>query len=154
MDTKKIMYGLGMVLLFAVAVPTALYSQTEDQIIDQELPYLSPEQKQLLKDQQKLLNDNKALFKTNLTAEQVRMLNDRSMSVDRRTTLLRQSLSRDQLNFINQNRQLIRSKRNLFKRTLTARQKSKLRHYIAKRNIRDRKRLLRRLRILIQNNMD
>lgn len=126
----------------------------ENDDVEKEIDYLTSTQKQLLKEQQELLDNTRAIFKENLTSEQLSLISDRSISKEQRTALLRKSLTSDQLANINSNRSLIRNKKNIFRRSLTKKQRMKLRRFIKKRPLNDRKRLVRRLRRLIQNNMD
>ncbi len=131
-----------------------MYAQEDNTTLQKELDYLTVQQRQLLKDQQELLDNTRNIFKENLTTEQLSLIKDRSISKKQRTTLLKKSLTSKQRDLISSNRSTIHSKRNMFRRSLTKKQKLKLRKFIKKRPLSDRKRLVRRLRRLIQNNMD
>lgn len=143
---------LSVFLMFLLCLSS--FAQDDQEGTSGNLDYLTADQKQLLKDQQKLLDETREIFKNNLTPDQLALLNDRSISQERRTAMLRNSLTSAQRDAIRSNRSLIRSKKNMFRRSLTNKQRLKLRRFIKKRPLNDRKRLVRRLRRLIQNNMD
>lgn len=130
------------------------FAQDNDKLLREELGYLSNEQRSLLLDQKQLQEDTRKVFKDNLSSDQLALLSNRNISVDQRTALLKQSLSPDQRDLISSNRNLIRAKKLRFRRSLTKKQRMKLRRYLKQRPLSDRKRLARRLRRLIQNNMD
>ena len=144
---------LGLLLLMALTIGNNLYAQKEESTKEQ-LKYLTTEQKVLLKEQQELLDKTKMIFKENLTDSQLAILNNRTISKVQRTKLLRQSLSQKQRDIISNNRQLLRSKRTAFRNSLTKKQTIRLRRFLQRRNIDDRKRLARRLRRLIRDNID
>ena len=131
----------------------SLYAQKEN-AESKHLTYLNDEQKQLLKEQQELLDKTRAIFKRNLTEKQLTILKNKSISKEERTALLKKTLSKEQLEIITTNRNLLKHKKNRFKKSLTKKQKLRLRKFINKRNINDRRRLVRRLRRLIRDNMD
>ncbi|MDY7393921.1 hypothetical protein UMM65_01570 [Aureibaculum sp. 2210JD6-5] len=140
-------------LLTTVLLCQYSYAQKEENT-DKHLQYLTKEQKQLLKEQQELLDKTRAIFKENLTEAQLKILRNKSLSKEKRTELLRKTISKKQLDIISANQNLLKRKKDVFKKSLTKRQKLRLRKFINKRNINDRKRLVRRLRRLIRDNMD
>ncbi len=148
---KKLL--LGLILPMVLTIGNSLYAQKEEDTKEQ-LKYLTPEQKVLLKEQQELLDKTKMIFKENLTDSQLAIVNNRTISKAQRTKLLRQSLSQKQQDIISNNRQLLSAKRTAFRNSLTKKQTIRLRRFLQKRNIDDRKRLARRLRRLIRDNID
>lgn len=121
---------------------------------EKDLDFLSIEQKEILKEQQQLLDDTRAIVKENLNQEQLKLLNNKSISKEERARLLRQSLTPTQRDLITSKRRLIKQKKNRFKNTLTQRQKAKIRRFLQNRNTKDRRRLVRRIRRLLRNNMN
>jgi parvulin-like peptidyl-prolyl isomerase len=144
----------GLLIVVFLAFTYSVNAQKDDIVSLKELDYLTEQQQQLLNEQQLLLNKTRNVLKENLTKEQFALLSDRSISKEQRSALLKKSLSSEQRNLISTNRNLIRSKKNMFRRSLTKRQRIRLRRFIKTRPMSDRKRLVRRLRRLIQNNMD
>jgi len=145
---------LFMIFSFVLTLGSKANAQQDENESSSALDYLTHEQQQLLKEQQLLIDKTRSLFKENLTTDQLKLLNDRSINKERRTAMLKKSLTSEQRNIVSSNRDLIRSKKNMFRKSLTKKQRLKLRKFIRKRPLNDRKRLVRRLRRLIQNNMD
>ena len=145
---------LGILMLIFLQIGMVTYAQETDNTKEEQLKHLTTEQKKLLKEQLRLLDKTRAIFKENLTDKQRALLNNKSISKERKAKLLRNSLSNDQHEMIKINLSEIRSKRNLFRRSLTKNQKMRLRRFLNNRKLHDRKRLARRLRRLIQDNMD
>jgi len=152
MKYKKDLF-LGSLLLMVLTISNGLYAQKKEPTKEQ-LKYLTTEQKVLLKEQQELLDKTKTIFKENLTETQLAIVNNRSISKAQRTKLLRQSLSQKQRDIISSNRQLLKTKRTAFRNSLTKKQTIRLRRFLQRRSIDDRKRLARRLRRLIRDNID
>lgn len=148
---KNIM--LSILLLMLLTMSTNLYAQKEETAQEQ-LKYLTAKQKLILKEQQDLLDKTKSIFKENLTERQLAIVNDRAISKVERTKLLRQSLSHRQRDLISNNRQLLKAKRTAFRNSLTKKQRFRLKRFLQKRSIDDRRRLARRLRRLIRDNID
>lgn len=144
---------LSTILLVLIVANGYVNAQNNDDA-QQELNYLTLEQKEILKEQQLLLDETRAIFKENLSEEQLTLLSNQKISKDQRTRLLKESLTKSQRNIIVAKKQLIRVKRDRFRRSLTKKQRIRLRRFLQRRNISDRRRLVRRLRRLIQNNMD
>lgn len=136
-----------------LSISNDIYAQKEETTTEQ-LKYLTTEQKVLLKQQQALIDKTKSIFKENLSKEQLATLNNRSISKEQRTKLLRQSLSLKQRDFIRSNRVVLKNNRMAFRNSLTRMQKFRLRRFITDRKIDDRRRLVRRLRRLIRDNID
>ena len=149
---KKLHFIILMLIIFIIS--NASYAQKLDDKKEEQLNYLTVEQKQLLKDQQALIAKTKSIFKENLTKEQLATLNNRSISKEQRTKLLRQSLSLKQRDIISSNRVILKKNRMAFRNSLTRKQKFRLRRFITDRKVDDRRRLVRRLRRLIRDNMD
>jgi len=147
-------YRIGLIFTIFLALTFSVHAQQDDIVNLKELDYLTKEQQHLLKEQQLLLDKTRNVLKENFSKEQLALLSDRSISKEQRSALLKKSLSSEQRNLISTNRNLIRSKKIRFRRSLTKKQKVRLRRFIKSRPISDRKRLVRRLRRLIQNNMD
>ena len=139
-------------IVFTVGIKA--YGQEKNDALEKHLQHLSIEQKQLLKEQQELIDNTKAVFKENLTKDQLAIIYNNNISIEQRTKLIKRSLTRNQLDIIRSNRTLLRSKRDLFRHSLSDKQKFRLRHFIQHRNIDDRSRLIRRLRRLIRDNMN
>jgi len=152
MEYKKNLL-LSIFLLMALTISNDIYAQKKETTKEQ-LKYLTTEQKLLLKEQQELLDKTKTIFKENLTKEQLTTLNNRSINKEQRTKLLRQSLSLKQRDIISSNRVILKKNRMVFRHSLTRRQKFRLRRFITDRKIDDRRRLVRRLRRLIRDNID
>ena len=148
---KKLLFGLVLLGIFASSMYS--FGQDNDAINKQYISELTADQLQLLKEQQALIDNVRVIFKQNLTPDQLAKLNDRSLTKEQRAQFLRQSLSLKQRELITTNREMIKSKRMDFRKSLTKRQKIKLRRFIHDRKVNDRKRLVRRLRRLIRDNM-
>jgi len=149
---KKIQFIILMLIISLISNPS--HAQKQGNKKEEQLNYLTAKQKQLLKDQQALIDKTKAIFKENLTKEQLATLNNRNISKELRTKLLRQSLSLKQRDIISSNRAILKKNRMAFRNSLTRKQKFRLRKFISDRKIDDRRRLVRRLRRLVRDNMD
>ena len=143
------------ITIFTIMVIPFSYSQ-ENENYDTELNSLSltKDQKRILKEQLLLKKQIRESIKNNLSAEQKRILTNRNLSQADRTKLLRKSLSSKQLSDLNNNRSLLKIKRKQFRNTISKKQMVRLRHFIRDKKIRDRRRLIRRLRQLIRQNLD
>lgn len=142
-----------LLLLLVLTSGMVMYAQKEETAQEQ-LKYLTAEQKRLLKEQQALLDRTKTIFKENLSESQLAIVKNRAISQAERTKLLRQSLSQKQRDLISNNRRLLQLKRTAFRNSLTKKQRFRLRRFLQKRSIDDRRRLARRLRRLIRDNID
>ncbi len=154
MKTLRKALQLCSLVLFLLVLNDYAYAQQDDKMVVKELDFLTQNQMLLLKEQQQLIDERKKVFKANLTQDQLSILNDKSISKQRRKEILKKSLTQGQRNNISQLGKQLKTKRDLFKISLTMRQKSHLKRFLSKRNIKDRRRLIRRLRWLIQNNQD
>ena len=141
-------------MLIITLISSNSYAQKQDDKKEEQLNYLTIQQKQLLKDQQALIDKTKSILKENLTTEQLASLKNRSISKEQRAKLLKQSLSQKQRDIISSNRVVLKRNRMTFRNSLTRKQKFRLRKFITDRKIDDRRRLVRRLRRLIRDNMD
>lgn len=148
-NTRLFIYAF-LLVLFNVS---SNYGQQKENTVDKQLPYLTTQQKQLLKEQQELLDKTRAIFKESLSAKQLDLLKNRAISKKQRTKLLRQSLSQKQRDVVISNRSLLRTNRSHFRNSLTKRQKFRLRRFLTDKNVKDRRRLIRRLRRLISDSM-
>ena len=153
MKIKKI-FSLVLSAVIILFIATGLAAQEVDNEAGIYLSKLNESQRQLLKDQQALIEKNRQVFKENLSEQQLSILNDRNISKKRRTQLLRQSLTAKQRHLIRLNKASIKNKRDFFRNSLTQRQKMRLRRLLHDRKIDDRRRLVRRLRRLIRDNID
>ena len=149
---KKIQFIILMLIISLISNPS--YAQKKGDKKEEQLNYLTAKQKQLLKDQQALIDKTKAIFKENLTKEQLATLNNRKISKELRTKLLRESLSQNQKDIISSNRVNLKKNRMVFRNSLTRKQRYRLRKFITDRKIDDRRRLVRRLRRLVRDNID
>ena len=149
---KQLNFLILMLIVFTVS--STSFAQKQGEVKEDQLKYLTNDQKQLLKDQQALIDKTKIILKENLTREQLATLNNRSLSKQQRTKLLRQSLSQTQRDIISLNRTVLKKNRLNFRNSLTKRQRFRLRKFISDRKIDDRRRLVRRLRRLIRDNID
>lgn len=149
---KQLNFLILMLIVFTVS--STSFAQKQGEVKEDQLKYLTNDQKQLLKDQQALIDKTKIILKENLTREQLTTLNNRSLSKQQRTKLLRQSLSQTQRDIISLNRTVLKKNRLNFRNSLTKRQRFRLRKFISDRKIDDRRRLVRRLRRLIRDNID
>jgi len=118
------------------------------------LQQLTLDQQKMLEEQQKFIDKSKLDFKNSLSIEQMKLLNNKNISRIERTRLLKASLSNKQRDLIQSNKNLLRKKRLTFKRSLDRRQVIRLRRFINDRDIHDRKRLVRRIRRLIRDNLN
>ena len=143
-----------ILILIVFTINSTSFAQKQGETKEDQLKYLTNDQKQLLKDQQALIDKTKMILKENLTREQLVTLNNRSISKQQRTKLLRQSLSQTQRDIISSNRTVLKKNRLNFRNSLTKRQRFRLRKFISDRKIDDRRRLVRRLRRLIRDNID
>jgi len=116
--------------------------------------HLTKEQRAMLAEQQMLIDEAKINFKNNLTLEQKKLLLDKGLPRGERTKLLKKSLTKKQRSLIEVNNNLLRDKRIKFKRSLTKKQVIRLRRFVNHRDVHDRKRLVRRLRRLISDNIN
>jgi ABC-type phosphate transport system substrate-binding protein len=153
MNTEKKLQFIILVLIISI-ISNASYAQKLSDKKGEQLNYLTVQQKQLLKDQQALIDKTKSIFKENLTKEQLATLNNRSISKQQRIKLLKQSLSLKQRDIISSNRAVLKKNRMAFRNSLTRKQKFRLRRFITDRKIDDRRRLVRRLRRLVRDNID
>ena len=144
---------LSSFILILLTISSSAYAQKADGSTKDQLKYLTPQQKQLLKEQQGLLDKTKVIFRENLTESQLTLLKNRTLSTTERAKLLKQSLSLKQRTIIKTNRDLLKRKRVAFRNSLTKKQKFKLRRFIHDRKINDRRRLARRLRRLVRDNI-
>lgn len=143
-----------LVMLIILKISNSSYAQNKEDLKEEKLSYLTTDQKQLLKEQQALIDKTKSIFKENLTKEQLATISNRSISKTQRVKLLRQSLSQNQRDIISSNRNILKKNRLAFRNSLTKRQKFRLRKFITDRKVDDRRRLVRRLRRLVRDNID
>ena len=141
-----------IVILLIFNITSLVAQNTES--AEKTLKHLTEEQKEMLAEQQIMIDKAKVTFKNNLTIEQKRILHDKTLARSKRSKLLKASLTKKQRSLIDVNKGLLRSKQLKFKRSLTKRQVVRLRRFIKSRDIHDRKRLRRRLRRLIRDNLD
>ena len=142
-----------LILVLFVFSAISLIGQNEEQS-DKVLKHLTNEQKDMLAEQQLLIDQAKTDFKNNLTIEQKSLLLNKSLTRSERAKLLKKSLSKKQRSIIEVNKRLLSDKRIKFKRSLNKKQVVRLRRFMDGRDIHDRKRLIRRLRRLIRDNLD
>jgi len=142
-----------LILVLFVFSAISLIGQNEEQS-DKVLKHLTNEQKDMLAEQQLLIDQAKTDFKNNLTIEQKSLLRNKSLTRSERAKLLKKSLSKKQRSIIEVNKRLLSDKRIKFKRSLNKKQVVRLRRFMDGRDIHDRKRLIRRLRRLIRDNLD
>ena len=152
MKFKKNLFAYSFILIL-LTISNYIHAQKDDNSSKEPLKYLTTQQKQLLKEQQDLLDKTKAIIRENLTKSQLVTLKDRTISKAERAKLLKQSLTAEQRNIITTNRDLIKIKRFAFRNSLTKKQRIRLRHFIRDRKIDDRRRLARRLRRLVRDNI-
>ena len=151
---NKKLHLIILMLIVTLISNTVTYAQKPVDNTEEQLNYLTSQQKQLLKDQQALIDKTKLIFKENLTKEQLTTIKNRNLSKEQRIKLLRQSLSPKQRDIISSNGAHLKKNRMSFRNSLTRKQKFRLRKFITDRKIDDRRRLVRRLRRLIRDNMD
>lgn len=128
------------------------FSQEEDATLNS--LNLTVEQRSILKEQIELTQQIRESIKSNLTLEQKKMLANNKLTRSERATLLRRSLSTRQLDNLKRNQQLLRDKRMRFRKTISKKQMTRLRKFVRDKKIRDRRRVVRRLRRLIRDNLD
>ena len=145
---------LGLLMLIVFTISFNIHAQNKEKITKDQLRYLTEKQKKLLKEQQALIDKTKALFKESLNEDQLAKLTDRSITKEQRAKLLRASLTKKQINIISEDKKVLKAKRLAFRNSLTKKQKIRLRHFIHDRKVNDRRRLVRRLRRLIRDNID
>lgn len=142
-----------VVVLFSILNTTSLIAQNTEQS-EKVLQHLTLDQRKMLKEQQTFIEKSKLDFKNSLSLEQKKLLNNKNISKIERTKLLKASLSNKQRDLIQLNKKLLLNKRLTFKRSLNRRQIIRLRRFINDRDIHDRKRLVRRIRRLIRDNLN
>lgn len=142
-----------VVVLFSILNTTSLIAQNTEQS-EKVLQHLTLEQQKMLEEQQTFIEKSKLDFKNSLSLEQKKLLNNKNISKIERTKLLKASLSNKQRDLIQSNKKLLLNKRLTFKRSLNRRQIIRLRRFINDRDIHDRKRLVRRIRRLIRDNLN
>ena len=130
-------------------------AQQEDvNIPDLEELSLTSEQKNILKEQLELTKKIREDLKRNLSVEQKKILTNKNITRSERAKLLQKSLSARQLNHLKRNQQLLQDKRIRFRKTITKKQRIRFRKFVRDKKIRDKRRLVRRLRQLIRDNLD
>ncbi len=142
-----------IILILLIFNATSFVGQNTEQS-EKVLKHLTKEQKDMLAEQKVLIDEAKVAFKNNLTVEQKNILRNKALTRNERSKLLKKSLSKKQRSVIDVNKSLLRNKRMKFKRSLTKKQTIRLRRFINSRDIHDRKRLIRRLRRLIRDNLN
>lgn len=142
-----------IILILLIFNATSFVGQNTEQS-KKVLNHLTNEQKDMLAEQQVLIDKAKIAFKNNLTVEQKNILRNKTLTRNERSKLLKKSLSKKQRSAIDVNKSLLRNKRMKFKRSLTKKQTIRLRRFINSRDVHDRKRLIRRLRRLIRDNLN
>ncbi len=150
--TLKFTLRIFVAIIFVMTVkPT--FGQNSEQS-EKVLRHLTLNQQKMLEEQQKFIDISKLDFKNSLSVEQKNILRNKNISKDERSRLLKTSLSNKQRDLIQSNKNLLRNKRLTFKRSLNRRQVTRLRRFINDRDIHDRKRLVRRIRRLIRDNLN
>ncbi len=142
-----------IILILSIFYVTSFVGQNIKQS-EKVLKHLTNEQKKMLAEQQVLIDKAKIAFKNNLTVEQKSILKNKALTRNERSKLLKKSLSKKQLSAIDVSNSLLRNKRIKFKRSLSKKQVVRLRRFMSNRDIHDRKRLIRRLRRLIRDNLN
>ena len=153
MDLRKSIL-IWVISLIVYTIGMKAYGQDKVDAFEKYMQHLSIEQIHLLKEQQELIDNTKAVFRENLTKDQLAIIYNKNISIEQRTKLIKRSLTRNQQDIIRSNRILLRSKRDLFRHSLSNKQRYRLRHFLQRRTIDDRNRLIRRLRRLISDNMN
>ncbi len=148
---KKI---LAIVIVLFVGIMFSYSQESENYEAELNSLSLTQEQKVLLKEQILLRKQIRESIKNNLSADQKRILANKNLSKTDRAKLLKKSLSTRQLSELKYNRNLLKDKRMQFRKTISKRQMVRLKHFIRDKKIRDKKRLVRRLRQLIRQNID
>ena len=142
-----------LVVFFCILNTTFLIAQNTVGS-DKVLQNLTIDQQKMLEEQQELIDKSKLDFENSLSVEQRKILKNKNLSKEERSKLLKASLSNKQRDFIQSNRNLLRNKRLAFRRSLNRKQVTRLRRFINNRDIHDRKRLVRRIRRLIRDNLN
>lgn len=142
-----------LLVFICIFVNVSLIGQNTPQS-DKVYKSLTIDQKNMLSEQQKLIDNAKIEFKNNLTTAQKKILHNKALVPGERSRLLRESLTAKQRSLIKKNKILLRHKRMRFRRSLTKKQMIRLRRFINDRDIHDRKRLVRRIRRLIRDNLN
>ncbi len=142
-----------LLLLLSICYTAPLIAQQTTKT-DKVLKQLTKEQQEMLAEQQLFIDKSKKEFKNSLTAEQRKILLDKSIPRSDKSKLLRKSLSKKQRALLAVNKNRLRDRQLKFKRSLTRKQMIRLRRFANDRAIHDRKRLLRRLRRLIRDNLN
>jgi len=150
----KLKYNWHIIILVLFVFSTISLVGQNDEPSDKVLKHLTNKQKDMLAEQQLLIDQAKIDFKNNLTIEQKNLLRNKSLTRSERAKLLKKSLSKKQQSIIEVNKRLLNNKRIKFKRSLTKKQVVRLRRFTDVRDIHDRKRLIRRLRRLIRDNLN
>ena len=148
---KKLLFGF--LILTIITISKDMNAQKKE-TNKEPLDYLTAKQQLLLKEQQELLDKTKTILKENLTEDQLAIVRNRTISKEERTKLMRQSLSQKQRDIISNNRQLLKVNKTTFRNSLTKKQRFRLRRFLHRKSVGDRKRLVRRLRRLIRDNID
>lgn len=142
-----------LVVFFFILNTTSFIAQNTE-LSEKVLQHLTLNQQEMLEEQQKFIDRSKLDFKNSLSVEQKNILRNKNISKDERSRLLKASFSNKQRDLIQSNKNLLRNKRLTFKRSLNRRQVTRLRRFISDRDIHDRKRLVRRIRRLIRDNLN
>jgi hypothetical protein len=142
-----------LVILLLIFNTTSFVAQNTEQS-DKMLKQLTKEQKKMLKEQQLFIANSKKEFKNSLSVEQKKILLNKDFSRSKRSKLLKESLSKKQRSLVNINKNRLHDRQIKFKRSLTKRQIVRLRRFVHHRDVHDRKRLIRRLRRLIRDNLN
>jgi len=150
----KLKYNWHIIILVLFVFSTISLVGQNEETSGKVLKHLTHDQKDMLAEQQLLIDQAKIDFKNNLTIEQKNLLRNKSLTRGERTKLLKKSLSKKQRSIIEVNKRLLDNKRIKFKRSLTKKQIVRLRRFTDARDIHDRKRLIRRLRRLIRDNLN
>jgi len=142
-----------IVVFLSILNTTSFVAQNTEQsnkVIEQ----LTEQQKKMLSEQQLFIDKSKKEFKNSLTDKQKKILLNKTLSRKEKSRLLNESLSKKQQSLVAINKVLLRDRQIKFKRSLTKKQIIRLRRFAKARDIHDRKRLRRRLRRLISDNLN
>ena len=142
-----------LVIILSIYSVTSLVAQNTEQS-DNVMQRLTEEQKTMLTEQQLLIDKSKKEFKNSLTIEQKKILVNKKFSRIEKSKLLKKSLSKKQRSLVNVNKNMLRDRQIRFKRSLTKKQIVRLRRFVNDRDVHDRRRLIRRLRRLISDNLN
>ena len=143
-----------IILIVVSILHTSSFVAQNNEPSDKMLTQLTKEQKEMLADQQQFIDTSKKEFKKSLTEKQKKMLLNKTFSRSEKSRLLKKSLSKKQRSLVAINKNLLRDRQLKFKHSLTKKQLVRLRRFANDRDIHDRKRLLRRLRRLIRDNLN